>query len=371
MTSKKTSLIRSLPAVSLAASMALVPAPAHAFLDAGAIISYMTTIFTPLFQQYMQSLNDKVRSEIRNASDIQVKSAEAIAKAQQQERIRLDTIEINEKMRQPALTCATMAMSDNLGKVDAKARYAASQASREQNQSVISQKNSGTSILSSYDNSIRKYCTVADERLGRCKVSSNPEPKLAGADINADMLFTSAADPASKTYMNGQREAMTDYIKRITGSILPESLAARDKRFEDTPAGKAYADMVRRYAAYMSMANYSLNSIVSAHVPEPGLGEKTMMESRVGRDASMMSVIDAYVQEKFSANNIKDAARQVQSEVILREMAQTNAFRLWIEYQNLGQTQRIEAMNALQLALLTEAQLKPMLNAQKAAAMAR
>ena len=362
-------IIKTAPiAAASALAISLTPAPAYAISDASAIIGYLATTFAPFISNLMGKWGQAIQSEIQRKADEQMRNAQAIAKNEQDERLRLQTIEINEKMRQPALTCASMAMSDNLAKIDARVRHAARQASRQQNQSVISNKNAGAAVLGSYENAMRKYCTEADEALGRCRVADIPEPKFAGADISADMVFTNAGDPGSKSYMPGQKSAVSDYIKRITGSVLPESLAARDKRYESTPTGKAYADMVRRYAAFMSMANYSLNSIAASHEPEQGLGERTMMSARVGKDASMMAVIDAYVQEKFSPNSIKDQAQQMQAEVILRDMAQTNAFRLWIEYQNLNQTQRVEAMNAMQLALMTESQLKPQLAAQRAAA---
>lgn len=368
--SKKT-VAACLVGVMLGSMIAPKSAIAFAGADASAIITYIGSVFVPWMGRQLDGNAEVVQSEVRNASDVQRKTMEAIAKAEQEERMRTQSIEINEKLKQPASTCATMAMSDNLDKVEARAAAAARTAARAQNNAVLSNTNTGSAILGSYENSIRKYCTEADERMGRCKVSSNPEPKLAGADVNADMMFANAADPGSKTYMEGQSDAVGDYIKRITGSVLPESLAARDRRYEETPAGKAYADLVRRYAAFMSMANYSLNSISATHKPEAGLGQKTMMEDKVGKDASMMAVVSAFVSEKFSPKTIKDNARQTQAEVILRDMAQTNAFRLWIEYQNLNQTQRIEAMNAMQLALMTESQLKPMLTAQRAAAAQR
>lgn len=364
-----TQMIKKAPiAVAAALTISMAPAPAYAYSDAAAIISYIVSTFTPFLTNLMGKWGQAIQSEIQKTADEQIRNAQAIAKNEQDERLRLQTIEINEKLQQPALTCASMAMSDNLSKIDARVRYAARQASRQQNQAVISNKNAGTAVLGSYENAMRKYCTEADEAMGRCRVADIPEPKFSGADINADMVFTNAGDPGSKSYMPGQKTAVNDYIKRITGSVLPESLAARDRRYESTNAGKAYTDMVRRYAAFMSMANYSLNSIAASHEPEPGLGERTMMSARVGKDASMMAVIDAYVQEKFSPNSIKDQAKQVHAEVILRDMAQTNAFRLYIEYQNLNQTQRVEAMNAMQLALMTESQLKPQLAAQRAAA---
>lgn len=315
-----------------------------------------------------------IQAEISKGAIVQKNTSEAIAMYESQERLRIQAIEINEKLRQPATTCASMAVGDNVGKVAAIVQNASSARTRSTTQSILSRPSNSVAIIASYDNSMKKYCTQADADLHRCEMGKNGSDKrLAGADVQADMLFNSA-DPAAKspeTYIPGQAAAMKDYVDRIAVSMPPEAIAARSLAEERTPQGKAYAELARRYASFMSMAAYSLNSILSSHDVQVGLGDRTMMAARVGSDASMMAVVKAFVDEKFSAKSMKDQGSQLQSEVILRDMAQTNAFRLWIDYQNLVQTQRIEAMNAMQLALMTEAQLKPQLAAQRATVSSR
>lgn len=370
-------------AVQLAIAGALLApaAPAFAFIDGPAVVAAVTSwtqsfmmnqfqnIFGGRLERAFSAIGAGIQGEINKAAVVQKNTAEAIAQYEAQERFRKDALEVNEKLRQPANTCASMATSNNLGKVESKVRAAAAGATRESTSMALSQTNTGAKILTTYDKSLKAYCTEADERFGRCAVRSNPDPKLAGADVNADMLFGNAGDPASRTYAPGQAGAMRDFISRVTSSSNPESLAAVNPRAEKTDAGRAYQDMLRTYAAYLSMSKYSLNSIAASYDIDPGLGERTMMQGRVGKDASMMDVVSAYVAEKFSPKAMKDAATQTQAEVILRDIAQTTSFRLWLEYQNLNQTQRMEAMNAMQLALMTDATLKPMLEAQRRAAM--
>lgn len=362
----------------LAAAVAASPLSAHA-ISTGSVVrgvvsgitswasSFMLGPFSVMLNNSLSTLGSGIQGEINKGAVAQKNTVEAVATYEAQERLNARAAELNEKMRQPTTTCSSMAMGNQLGKVDAKVKVATSSHSRAATESLLNSGSVAANALRSYDNSMTRYCTPADEALGRCKVSKIPNANLSGGDVRADLMFSAADNPASSTYTNGQGEAVRDFIKRITGSYAPEAIATRDPQLEKTPQGKAYVDLSRRYAAFMSMSNYSLNAIAQAHEAEPGLGDRTMMSARTGKDASMMAVLKAYVDEKFSPKSMADQARQTQAEVILRDMAQTNAFRLWMEYQNLTQTQRIEAMNAAQLSLLTEAQLKPQLAAQMAA----
>lgn len=378
--STRITLKRSSAHFAVAAALAASAPQAHAF-DGAAVVAavtawtqnYLSNTFSEQFggrlERAFSAIGSGIQGEIAKSAVAQKNTSEAIAQYEAQERFRQQALEVNEKLKQPANTCATLATSNNLGKVEAKVRAAATGATREATTASLSTVNTGSKILTNYSNSLNNYCTEADERFGRCSTKSIPEPKLAGADVNAGLLFGSASDPASRTYMPGQAKAMRDYISRVTASTTPESLAAVSPKAERTDAGKAYQDMLRTYTAFMSMSQYSLNSIAASYDIDQGLGERTMMQGRVGKDASMMDVVAAFVSEKFSPRSLKDAASQTQAEVILRDIAQTTSFRLWLEYQNVNQSQRIEAMNAMQLALLAESTLKPMLDAQRRAAL--
>lgn len=210
-----------------------------------------------------------VQGEIAKNVIAQKNTAEAIAQYKSQSRLNEQAAVVKEALEPANNVCSSMAMSDVVASVNVRVRVAANSNNRSWTQSFLNPQGAGAAstaaaVVGSYDKSIKKYCTDGDEAVGRCHVAENPNPALAGADVNADLLFGSANDASAATYAAGQADALKDFIRRIVG-YAPDALASRSVRDEETPQGRAYADMARRYAAFMSMAAYSLNSIIAAH----------------------------------------------------------------------------------------------------------
>lgn len=368
--------------------------PALAAGEVAAIVAGVTNWGTSWIGQQFAGmtgfLNDsfsRVGSAIQaevNKSAIAAKNvAEGIASYEAQERLRLASIDAREKLQQPVNTCATIAAANAMPNADVSTRVAAARAtssllsgrpaplrnvdgsaSPKLAESIAYSSDAQKAILDNHDYTMRNYCTDEDAKRNRCQKNAS-KPELAGADFQANFLFMGT--DGTESYTPGQEIAVDAYIRRVVNVMPPEML--RDPAWERTPQGKAYIELTRRYGAFLSMPTYSLNQIKAGHVRQPGLGDATHTSQRTGRsDISMMEAISTFVQSKFSAEAIKDLAVSLDPNKILRDMAQTNSYRLWIEYQQLRQAERMEAMLAGQLALMSEQQLRGQLAAQSRAA---
>lgn len=314
------------------------------------------------------------QAEIMKSVSAQKTVLEGLEAYRQQESLRVKAQETLESLQQPATTCQTMATQGSLGNVTqtARASLATSQAR------VLKQVNGNTNTLAAVDATHKvtneTMCTAEEAARGICRM--NPAHKdLAGADQNVAYLFQ--GKDGSATFDGApdgpHAKAADSYITRIVAALPPEQL--KKAEYSKSPASRAYVELMRRYAAVLSMSAYSLNQIKAAHTPQVGLGNDTMMAdvnlpgfTKGKADMSMLEAVQRFVATKFSPDSMKDAAKATNENLILRDMAQMNAFQLWIDQQTLLQDSRTESLMAHQLALLTEQTLRPQLDAQRMAA---
>lgn len=314
------------------------------------------------------------QAEILKSTSAQKAVMEGLETYRQQESLRVSAQETLESLQQPASTCQTMATQGSLGNVtqSTRASLVKSQAR------VLKQVNGNTNTLAAVDAAHRAtnetMCTAEEAARGICRV--NPAYKdLAGADQNAAFLFQ--GKDGSPTFDGGPEgphsKAVDSYIARMVAALPPEQL--KKAEYNKSPASRAYVELMRRYASVLSMSSYSMNLIKASHTPQVGLGNDTMMAeinlpgfTKGKADMSMVEAVQRFVATKFSPDSMKDAAKATNANLILRDMAQMNAFQLWIDQQTLLQDTRTESLMAHQLALLTEQTLRPQLDAQRMAA---
>lgn len=298
--------------------------------------------------------------------------AEGLESYRQQEKLRVKAQETAESLKQPNTTCETMAVQGGVGASVHTARARAFVDQKRVLSRVAGNTNTVAAVEAQHQASNLNTCTEAEKRLGICEVRN---PNYAGADHNAAFLFQGR--DGSMTYEGGrdgvQSQAADSYVQRIVATMPPEQL--KGINFNNSPAGRAYVELARRHAAMMSMSSYSLGQIKQARAPQEGLGDLTSMANvteggfAAGRkDMSMLEAVQRFVAMKFSPKTMSDSATATNVNQILREMAQTNAFQLWIEQQTLHQDARTEALMAHQLVLLTDRTLRPALEAQRSSA---
>jgi hypothetical protein len=300
--------------------------------------------------------------------------AEGLESYRQQENLRRATMDTMDSLQQPVGTCATMATQGSLGNAtqSSRAKVVASQ------DRVLKQVTGNTNTLQALDTSYKTtndtMCTAEEQARGICR-QNTAYKDLAGADQNAAFLFQGKdGSPTFDGAPDGpQAKAADSYIARIVAGLPPEQL--KKAEYNKSPASRGYIELMRRYAAVLSMSAYSLNQIKESHTPQIGLGTNTTMATvnvpgftPNKADMSMQEAVQRYVATKFSPDSMRDAAKATSENLILRDMAQMNAFQLWIDHQTLLQDSRTESLMAHQLALLTEQTLRPTLDAQRLAA---
>ena len=375
---------------------------AFAILFAGLALNLAVQVsaqaqLAPLYNQLMNSIQQQVmnkfmaamgvgvegavtqsgaatRAEVLKSAMVKKSVAEGLEANRQQLKLQRAAQDTADALKQPALTCDTLAVQDGLGNAVMSGRSKV----RESQKGVLKQLNSNTNTLATLEKAHKASndltCTPDEDARGICKVNKSV-PELAGADQNAAFLFQGKdGSPSYDGPRDGpQGRAVDGYINRVVAGLPPQQLGASN--YAKSLTGRAYVELTRRFSAISSMSAYSLNQIKEAHTTQPGLGTNTRMADvtaggfTAGKpDMSMLEAMQRFVAKKFSPESMMDAATATNANLILRDMAQTNAFQLWMEHQTLLQDSRTEALMAHQLALLTEQVLRPQLDVQRAAA---
>lgn len=385
-----TTLRRTAVAMVAGVALNLVATGPAAAQTAGWVTQFMDTVYQQAVKQLMAQMGLGVegavaqsgaatQAEIVKKAMVDKTVAEGLEAYRQQELLRERARTTSESLRQPANTCQTMAVQGGIGTAsqNAKARMFTNQTR------VLTKVNGNTNTVQALETAHKTtndyLCTPEEAARGVCRVTSNSQfAGLAGADQNAMFLFQARDGSASyEGPRDGpQAQAADGYIARvIAGGAPPEQLRKID--YSKNPQGRAYIELIRRYSAVLSMSSYSLNQIKEARNPQTGLGNDTMMATVPvagfapnKADMSMLEAVQRFVATKFSPDSMRDAAKATSPNQILRDMAQMNAFQLWIDHQTLLQDSRSEALMAHQLALMTEQTLRPQLEAQRRAAAA-
>lgn len=336
------------------------------------VTAYIGGPFTAVLGQITGAATGKIAGEITKSTMANKAVLEGLEGYRQQIELKKDIVRIQEEAELPASTCSDMAAQDGLNKAS---RTVAAQTFSTQTK-VLGKLSSNTNTVAMlrqvHEETNQKFCSAEEQARGICKVQTTGKYQgLDKADQRASYLFQS--NGGELTHQNeAQTEAAKAYIDRVVVGLPPEQL--RDPAAAKTEPGKAYTELLRRYEAYKSMSAYSLSYIEESTRPRVGLGNDTMMANVPGftskADMSMTEAVSRFVASKFSPEKVMDMKDASQPHKILRDMAQMAAFELWIDHQALLQGQRMEALQAHQLALLTEQTLRPQLEAQRAAATA-
>lgn len=321
-----------------------------------------------------------IRGELLKAGMAEKSVAEGIEAYNQQQILAERAQDLKESLQQPATTCQAMATASSLPGADNKAQVNAfaSQSKLMSKVSTAGNMNSLAALDTNFKASGANFCTQEEAALGVCEMkTSGAYATLAGADQDAMFLFQSK-DGSSSFEGNGvaQNEATDSYIARVVAGIPAQALPQQgEDYYRKNPQARAYVELARRYGAHQSMAAYSLNQIKEMHRTQQGLGNDSMLATVTvpgfaanKADMSMAEAVERFVATKFSPESVKDLATATKSNLILRDMAQMQNFQLWMSYQQMLQSSRVEGLQAHQLALIAEQSLRPQLDAQRLAA---
>lgn len=312
-----------------------------------------------------------IQGEVLKGTIAKRLNEEALQAYRQEQEVNRAAQEARDKLKAPELTCTAVAAQSGLSNAsqDVPVRVAAG------HKTTMQRIQGTTSTMQRVDEMHKAtnaaFCTPAEAARGICTL--NPaNSALAGADQSAAFLFQGA--DGSLTYSTPeQSRAVDNYINRIVATVPVESLSGKD--YDTNPRSRAFVELARRYNSIVSMTAYSLRMIKESHAAIAGLGTATRTASvdqpgfSGGKtDMSMAEAVQRYIAMKFSPSNMRDAALATNENLILRDLAQTQAFQLWLEQQTMHHESRTESIMAMQLAMLTENVMRPSLAAQRAAA---
>ncbi|MEJ6002679.1 hypothetical protein [Paucibacter soli] len=213
-----------------------------------------------------------VRAEILKSAMVSKAVAEGLAGYRAQGKLQTKAAQIKEDLTQPDAMCYAMDSQDAITEGEIAARAGAMRGQKVVRAQAAANVNTYLAMQAVHLASNQRFCTEGEAATGVCKVSTDAQfVNLAGADQNALFLFQSRS--GGDTY-EGKRDgaqftAVNAYIARVVYGPTPPEQLRRDKGiYEKLPQARAYAELQRRYAAYLSMAAYSLNQIKESRNPK-------------------------------------------------------------------------------------------------------
>ena len=306
-----------------------------------------------------------LQGELLKATAAKKASMEALAAYRTQTQMHRDAVALADSLKSPAITCDTIAAQDGIAKAKHTVQARTLQSQRSVVERLAKPESIATKIEAQHQLTNARFCTAAEAARGICTATASP---LAGADQNAAFLFQGA--DGSPTFVDGQDAAAKSYISRVVALAPAEQMRGND--YAKNPRARAFVELKRRYDSVLSMASYSLSQIASRQAAIGDLGATTNTAnisvggfSQGKRDLSMTEAVQRFIAKRFSPDSIQDSLKATNENQILRDIAQTQAFQLWLDQQTLQQDARTESLMAQQLALLTEQTLRPALDQQR------
>lgn len=374
--------------LALTAALLFAAGPASAqqvVIDPTALVEWFAQIGA-MAEQLAQDMANHVEAdatiEMANAKNAAAHRAvaEGIASWQEKETLRRENARLSHSLEQPATTCAAMTVAGTAVTVDANVnssvhlstashvigpRTTAASAAGGTTMTIPAIQNTQNStqqVVTTYNYVKSNFCTPDEASAGRCAGVTQSGVKYPGGDVRADLLFgdgsgSTGAGAGTLTISTDQNVAVEAFISNLVDNMSPEAL--RNPAWEQSDAGRKYVLMVRQYAGFMSLSANSLHSIQKNHLIDPTL------------NMSRMDAADQFIKLKWSPSSIADLATATEPHKILRDIAQMNAYRLWLDFQKLSSEERQESLLAGQLALMTNQYMTPALAQQKAAAIGR
>jgi hypothetical protein len=295
---------------------------------------------------------------------------QAMSELEEFRRMEHKASDVNQAAKQPVTSCQAINTAANMTTAMNTAASRGAANVQVINTRLASNVDTGKLVVTNFANSSNVYCSADDIARQRCTSgTASSDPHYAGADRNAATLFGSVQDGSIETYDGPkQLQASNDYINRLVASMPPEMLKTQD--WEKTVQGKAYVEEFRNYQAVTSLGAYSLSQIQASHSPIQGLGDSTLASDVTKNpNAGLMEVVGAFVKAQFSAPSFQALATG-SAEEILRYIAHNDALNLYINFEQLKQGQRVEAMTAANLELTAEQVMRPQLAQEFQAAQA-
>ena len=214
--------------------------------------------FTYIFSALTGAALSQVAGEIGKATQVKRSVEESLATYKLQEALRKNAADLGDALTPMDTACTNLTSGDQVTTVSGTPSHYALVNNSQFIESINADYgNKRKTILASYDEGVKKYCTAYDARMGKCSTSAAAFP---GGDIMATTLLGSegSGEGTSETYVAGQVDAADAYINRIVSTkSIPEPLPVSC----ETPQCKAYNELRAQSIARMLAARSSLATI--------------------------------------------------------------------------------------------------------------
>lgn len=221
--------------------------------------------------QAISEAQGAIRAEVLKAATARKAYSEGLEAFRTEQRMRMKAAELADALRQPDGLCQTMDTQDAMATGGRRAQQQVVANQRKAMSALTGSKTSAQAVEAAHRATNERFCSAEEAERGVCRLAADGRyANLAGADQNAMFLFQSRE--GGNSYEGGRDGAQADaadaYIRRVVGGVPPEQLRAKGgAAYAQSPQARAYAELQRRYAAYLSMSAYSLNQIKESRNP--------------------------------------------------------------------------------------------------------
>lgn len=230
--------------------------------------------------------------------------------------------------------CEVMKAGDAAKKVGDDARSIGKALSDASGNRQMYTENASASAKKVLDNYRKNYCSIEDEKRGRCTAV---EKSMQNAAVSADSLMSPTS---GETFTAKEKVAAVDFIQMVTNPTPQEMLP---KGLEKKSAAAERFNLAQMSAqAQMSMADHSLMQI---------LASKTATGTTPEKSISVVGMMKKFSEEKFGNPVYVKGLGGMDSPGLLKEINSQMAVRNWISYHGYLQNERVEALLATQLAI--------------------
>lgn len=311
--------------------------------SSAATISQAIAVSTQSITSSILQLSSQNHADAERQNTINKTLSETSQNYDKQYRLQEHAAEIESKYgssdpasEQQSAACETIAIGGNLATVIQEKRATKNALANEMVRRNTMTEDTSTPARETLKLHADYFCSDADKERGRC--TNVAPPDLQSADLKASNLF----EPNdTMTYGDKESIAAKEFISNLVSANPTPALS---KRAEATPAGRAYLAAQMTEQRKIDIAAHSLREIFASREEEPGLGRKVNMPTE---NASVMGVIQHYA-SKFLDPAWTASFGGMSETDMLREQTRMMAFKTWMDYRSYLQSERTEAIVAMQ-----------------------
>jgi hypothetical protein len=346
--------------------LGLMARPAHAFTDCNGDCPVAQRNVIKAIVETADKLSDELSkmtrlivSEIQKQTQAIRHTQEGIATYRQQEIVRRDVRDLEARFTAPADTCTAVKTGMAMRETQITQGQAAALFTQGRLRSAQGEASPQARLKARQQASLADFCSDVDARAGRCSQQNG----LPNGDITAAYLFGDTQGKAL-TYTPLQTKGVGVWVDRVLG-LPPATLPTKCT----TEACVAFDEFRKDYLAIQGLPLHSFSQIMSGYLPQKDLGRLSGQSRPHQPDTiSRREMMARFVDQKHSAEHMKKVLEAPSSETLLREVLHHQVFQMSMAFELLRQRERQEALMAQKGALRLQWQQKPLVEAQRQAA---